>query len=161
VLQINAIKHIKPAFQMEQNKMDCFCGMLIGLIKVRSINLAKITNDYPSEAEPDSRYRRMQRFIHDYPINFDTVAWFIMKRFNFDNQPFYLTLDRTNWQWGEMDINILVLALAYKGVAIPIYWLKYSISRCCMASFLPFISSCICSFQTIKAIKKHIDNHGF
>lgn len=103
--------------------MDCFCGMLIGLIKVRSINLTKIANAYPSSAEPDSRYRRMQRFIHDYPINFDVVAGFMMKLFNFLNERFYLTLDRTNWQWGEMNINILVLALVYKGAAIPIYWL--------------------------------------
>jgi hypothetical protein len=122
--QINELSNIlNQHFKWNKAKMDCFCGMLIGLIKVRSINLTKIANAYPSKAEPDSRYRRMQRFIHDYPINFDTVAWFIMKRFNFDNQPFYLILDRTNWQWGEMDINILVLALAYKGVAIPIYWL--------------------------------------
>jgi len=103
--------------------MDCFCGMQIGLIKTRSINLSKIANAFPSKAESDSRYRRMQRFIHDYPINFDAVAWFMMKLFNFLNERFYLTLDRTNWQWGEMNINILVLALVYKGAAIPIYWL--------------------------------------
>ena len=103
--------------------MDCFCGMQIGLIKTRSINLSKIANAFPSKAESESRYRRMQRFIHDYPINFDAVAWFMMKLFNFLNERFYLTLDRTNWKWGEMNINILVLALVYKGAAIPIYWL--------------------------------------
>ena len=47
----------------------------------------------------------------------------MMTLFNFLTVPFYLTLDRTNWQWGKMNINILVLAIAYKGVAIPIYWL--------------------------------------
>jgi Transposase DDE domain len=122
--QINELSDmLNQHFKWNKAKMDCFCGMLIGLIKVRSINLTKIANAYPSQAEPDSRYRRMQRFIHDYPVNFDTVAWFMMKLFNFLNERFYLTLDRTNWQWGEMNINILVLALVYKGAAIPIYWL--------------------------------------
>jgi transposase len=32
-------------------------------------------------------------------------------------------MDRTNWRWGKKDINILVLAVAYKGAAIPIYWM--------------------------------------
>jgi hypothetical protein len=32
-------------------------------------------------------------------------------------------MDRTNWRWGKKDINILMLAVAYKGAAIPIYWM--------------------------------------
>ena len=32
-------------------------------------------------------------------------------------------MDRTNWKWGKKNINILVLAVVYKGVAIPVYWL--------------------------------------
>jgi hypothetical protein len=32
-------------------------------------------------------------------------------------------MDRTNWQWGKKNLNILMLAVVYKGVAIPIYWL--------------------------------------
>ncbi|VAW23363.1 hypothetical protein MNBD_ALPHA11-497 [hydrothermal vent metagenome] len=31
-------------------------------------------------------------------------------------------MDRTNWQWGQSNINILVLSACYKGVAIPLYW---------------------------------------
>jgi hypothetical protein len=93
--------------------------MQIGLIKARSINLTRIATAFPSKASPESRYRRMQRFVHDYPVNFDTVAGFMMVVFNFLNVPFYVTLDRSNWQWGKKNINILMLAIAYKGVAVP------------------------------------------
>jgi hypothetical protein len=31
-------------------------------------------------------------------------------------------LDRTNWQFGQYSINLLVLAIVYKGVAFPVYW---------------------------------------
>lgn len=34
----------------------------------------------------------------------------------------HLTIDRTNWKWGDANINILTLAIAFKGIAIPIYW---------------------------------------
>ena len=103
--------------------MDCFTGMLVGLMRIRSMNLTKIAMAFPSEASPDSRYRRMQRFIHDHSIDFDVVALFVMTLFKFVSTDFYLTLDRTNWKWGTKDINILMLAVAYKGAAIPIYWL--------------------------------------
>ena len=36
--------------------------------------------------------------------------------------PFVLTLDRTNWQRGKANLNILVLGVAYKGIAIPLLW---------------------------------------
>ena len=102
--------------------MDCFAGMIIALIITRSVNLKEIAIAFPSSAKVNSRYRRIQRFIHDYEINFDTVAWFIMSLFDFLNRDYYLALDRTNWKWGEKNINILVLAVVYRGIAIPIYW---------------------------------------
>jgi len=33
-------------------------------------------------------------------------------------EKFYLTMDRTNWQWGKKDINILTLGIVFKGTAI-------------------------------------------
>lgn len=51
------------------------------------------------------------------------MAWFVMALFGFLDAPFYLAMDRTNWQWGKKNLNILMLAVVYKGVAIPVYWL--------------------------------------
>jgi len=31
-------------------------------------------------------------------------------------------MDRTNWKFGKTNINFLVLAIAYKGMAIPLFW---------------------------------------
>ncbi len=65
----------------------------------------------------------MQRFISDPKVlNFNTIAAFIMGLFGFLENDFYLTFDRTNWKWGKKNINILMLALVYKGIAIPVYW---------------------------------------
>jgi hypothetical protein len=33
--------------------------------------------------------------------------------------PWYLTLDRTNWQFGRCHINVLMLGIAHRGVAVP------------------------------------------
>jgi len=34
----------------------------------------------------------------------------------------YLTVDRTNWFWGKAKINILMIGIAYEGIAIPLCW---------------------------------------
>jgi hypothetical protein len=78
---------------------------------------------FASDALQESRYRRIQRFIHGHSLSFDKVAWLVMALFGFLHTPFYLAMDRTNWQWGKKNLNILMLALVYKGVAIPVYWL--------------------------------------
>ena len=31
-------------------------------------------------------------------------------------------LDRTNWQFGKADLNLLVLGIAYQGIALPLFW---------------------------------------
>lgn len=123
-LQINELASLfNHHFSWNKARMDCFVGMLIGLLKTRNINLVEMSTGFTSDAQQDSRYRRIQRFIHEHYLSYDKVAWFIMSLFGFLDTPYYLTMDRTNWQWGRKNLNILMLAVVYKGIAIPVYWL--------------------------------------
>lgn len=114
---------LNQTFNWNKARMDCFAGMLIALLKLRSINLSELASAFPSGAQKESRYRRIQRFICGHYVDFDVVALFIMRLFSFLDTQYYLALDRTNWQWGEKNINILMLTVVYKGMAIPVYWL--------------------------------------
>lgn len=123
-LQINELVFIlNQHFDWNKARMSCFVGMLVGLLKTRSVNLVEIATGFAGDAGLDSRYRRLQRFVHGHRISYDQVAWFVMALFGFTRQPFYLAMDRTNWKWGRKDLNILVLAVVYRGVAVPVYWL--------------------------------------
>jgi hypothetical protein len=102
--------------------MDCFTGMLFALLQTRTVNLSQLAVGFPSKAKIESRYRRIQRFIHG-EIDFDKFSLFIMFLFGFNGQDFYLTIDRTNWKEGQKHINILMLAIVYKGAAIPVMWI--------------------------------------
>jgi hypothetical protein len=75
-----------------------------------------------SQADITSRYRRLQRFFAEVTIDFEMIAGFIFRLFFVTNGSWYLTMDRTNWKWGKADINILTLGIAFKGIAVPIYW---------------------------------------
>jgi hypothetical protein len=123
-LQINELTAIlNEHFHWNKARMVCFVGMLVALMVSGTVNLTQLALFFPSNALVSSRYRRIQRFFSHHWLDYNEVAHFIMKLFGFTKNDFYLSLDRTNWKWGKTNINLLVLAVVYKGAAIPVYWL--------------------------------------
>jgi hypothetical protein len=104
---------------MNKARLDCFARMLVALFAVRTINLSEIAVAFRSKANPESRYKRVLRFFSGAKIDFARVAKLIFKLFVADKK-IYLAIDRTNWFWGKGKINMLTLAIAYEGIAIPI-----------------------------------------
>lgn len=104
-------------------RLDCFIGMLLALVRLKHVNLTQLALAFASQADTKSRYRRLQRFFQEVVFDYDAIARLIMQLFDFYDQSYYLTLDRTNWKWGEKNLNILTLGIVYKGTAIPVYWL--------------------------------------
>ncbi len=102
--------------------MTCFAGMLLGLIKVRTVNLVELSGALDSPAMQESRYKRIKRFFRHFTINLADVANWVIALFGLDQKEIYLSMDRTNWKWGKSDINILMLSIVYKGIAIPVAW---------------------------------------
>ena len=109
-------------FGWNKARMACFVGMLMALFKVRTINLTELACGFLSNATIDSRYKRIKRFFKDFTIDFPLVASWVVQFFGLSNKPLYLSMDRTNWQWGKKNINILMLSITYKGIAIPLFW---------------------------------------
>lgn len=68
-----------------------------------------------------SRYQRLYRFFRQFKIDYAVLGHWMIEQFPLP-QKFYLTIDRTNWFWGKGKINILTVAIAYEGIAIPILW---------------------------------------
>lgn len=123
-LQINELTVIlNEHFHWNKAKMTCFVGMLLAIMMAGTVNLTRLALFFPSRALISSRYRRIQRFFHHHQLDYNDVARFIMKLFGFMETDYYLSLDRTNWKWGKTNVNLLVLAVVYRGAAIPVYWL--------------------------------------
>jgi len=109
-------------FPWNKARLSCFGSMLIALFAVRTVNLTQITCALSGEAKESSRYRRVQRFFSEVEFDYTKIAAFIFRLFSFEKGKWYLTIDRTNWRWGKKNINILMLAVVYKGIAVPILW---------------------------------------
>lgn len=108
-------------FNWNKARITCFSKMLVSLFIVRTVNLTEIASAFEGKASLLSRYRRLQRFFSGFVIDYEVIAKYIYSLF--DMKKVYLSMDRTNWQWGKKNINILMLAMVYKGIAIPIVWM--------------------------------------
>ena len=103
-------------------RLDFLARFLLALFVVRTVNLAEIATAFSARAKPQSSYRRLQRFFQQFAIDYTQVAPLVVRLAGVGDGPWYLTMDRTNWKFGRCDINILMLGIAHRGLAIPVVW---------------------------------------
>jgi hypothetical protein len=99
-----------------------FFGLFISaLCKVQTVSFEKLACSFDSDVKIESSLRRIQRFISEYVLDTDLIARLIFSLLP-HKPPYRLAMDRTNWKFGSKDINILALAIVYKGVAFPVLY---------------------------------------
>jgi hypothetical protein len=97
-----------------------FFGLFIcALCKVQTVCFEKQATAFDSDVKVDSSLRRVQRFMSEYMLDTRLIARFVFSLLPHAG-PYRLTMDRTNWKFGTSNINILVLAVVYQGVAFPL-----------------------------------------
>lgn len=96
--------------------------MLQAVFLVRTSNLTQIAQACRSSAKEESVYRRIQRFFQSFSFDMSFIAVLACNFFTW-GEPCVLLLDRTNWKWGKIHINILVLSIEHFGIGIPIFWM--------------------------------------
>jgi len=89
------------------------------LSKVQSVTFNKLATAFDATAQSGSSLRRIQRFIASYPLQADLIAKLIFGLLPKQDKV-KLTIDRTNWKFGQTDINIFMLGVVYQGVAFPL-----------------------------------------
>ncbi len=113
---------LKEMFNWHKSRLDCFANLLVSLISRQTVNLAHLAPNFASNTKIESNYRRIQSFFKEVEFDYDAVAKWSVEQMLSNKAKFYLALDRTNWQFGNTDINILMLSAVHEGVAIPLYW---------------------------------------
>jgi hypothetical protein len=97
-----------------------FFGLFIcALCKVQTVCFEKLAVSFDADVRVDSSLRRIQRFMSEYLLDTNLIARFVFSLLP-HKPPYRLALDRTNWKFGTSNINVLVLAIVYQGVAFPI-----------------------------------------
>ena len=109
--------HFRGEINLARVKLISY--FIIALCKVQTVSFEKLANGFDSKATSDSSLRRIQRFIADYSFNSDLIARLVFSLLP-NKGKLTLSIDRTNWKFGQTDINIFMLGIAYNGVAFPL-----------------------------------------
>lgn len=94
--------------------------LVLSLVQQKTVNMVSLSLAFGSEAKAPSSYRRIQGFFQGFTFRQTQVSLLILNLL--PAPPYTVCLDRTNWQFGKFKINILMVSIAYKGIAFPICW---------------------------------------
>jgi hypothetical protein len=122
MFQTNALRDaLKPHLGWHGARLTCLAMFLIALFRVKTVNLAELATAFPSAAPSASSDKRLQRFFRDFEWDYGQWTKLIVSLLNIP-QPWTLSFDRTNWEFGGTAHNILMLGVVHQGVAIPLLW---------------------------------------
>ena len=94
---------------------------MIAIIQQNTANSARLANVLDLSAKRESKYRRLKRFLSDAPPDgaiFAKLMIAILK----PSGKYVLALDRTEWKYGKVWVNILTLSVVVGNTAIPLFW---------------------------------------
>ena len=103
-------------------RIKCLAAALVAILTVQSINLKKIANLFPTDADPKSAYKRLQRFLRFFDPNLDSLA-FLLARLCKVAPPWNLAIDRTNWKLGRVHLNVFMLCIVQGYIGFPLLWI--------------------------------------
>lgn len=122
VFKVNTILPIMQEHfgnHMNLARIKLMALLLHALCVVQTVSLHKLADAMPTALDRDSNLRRLQRFIAKYTLSLDIVARMIFSLLPCKDK-LVLSMDRTNWKFGDFNINILMLGVTYKGIAFPL-----------------------------------------
>lgn len=115
--ELISIFHQQSGWNLARVKF--FVLMISALCKVQTVGFEKLASAFDSPSNTNSSLRRIQRFMAQYLLDTDMIARLVFRLLPHE-PPYRLAMDRTNWKFGSQDINVLVIAVVYQGVAFPL-----------------------------------------
>lgn len=110
------LEALQQSIQATRHARKFVAQVVEALLKTRTCNLARLAQAVESESEASSVYRQTQRFLKNE--NQVLIDYFRLLRLD---GRLKILIDRTEWQFGSVWVNILSLSVAYKNVAIPLF----------------------------------------
>lgn len=109
-------------FCWDRRRIQFLSEIILALFKTATVNGSKWVLGIGGPVYKESKYRRFQRFFAQVSFDFNAVARCIVHILDLTNKQMTLSLDRTNWKFGQLEINFLVLSVTFEGSAVPLFW---------------------------------------
>jgi hypothetical protein len=120
--QISALVQVlSPHLGWHGARLNFLANFLIALLRVKTVNFSELATGFMGTATLDSRYKRLQRFFRKFEVDPVQIARTVVALMGIP-EPWTLSIDRTEWQFGSAIFNILTLGVVHNGVAFPLVW---------------------------------------
>lgn len=113
---------LQPHLAWHGARLGFVALFLIALFRVKTVNLSQLATGFCGHAQIDSHYKRLQRFFADFEVDDTAIAHAVVRLMGIP-EPWVLSLDRTEWQFGHCVFNILTLGIVHEGIAFPVVYL--------------------------------------
>ncbi len=118
----NKIKDCFLFLQIKANlaRKKFIVEIILAIIASRKIQFHEISLHIESEAKVDSTERRIQAFFANFEFNYEEIAFFLLSLC--PKGKLTLCMDRTEWDFGKFQCNILMITARCEGIGIPLFW---------------------------------------
>jgi hypothetical protein len=90
------------------------------MIESRSVVFCEVASFLNDGAKCISNEKRIQDFFREVKLDYNHLISFLVKLL--PSGSVTLCIDRTDWQFGKVKINVLALVACVKDFHIPLYW---------------------------------------
>lgn len=94
---------------------------ILSMIKVRSVQFKEIAEELNPDVKTASSEVRIQDFFREVELNYDQIA-LLLAFFLPRSGKITLCMDRTEWDFGKFQCNILMIVARCQNSCIPLYW---------------------------------------
>jgi hypothetical protein len=118
--EITQILHSVPIVKnlARKNFVSLF---VLGMIQLRKVQFSELATVLNSEVKISSNQNRIEDFFREVRMNFDAVAHLMLCLLP-KKVKLRLSIDRTEWDFGQCQVNILMVLVGYGDLQLPFYW---------------------------------------
>lgn len=103
-----------------KKRQEFLCELLGGIIRSRSVVFSEIADKIDKPIKVSSIERRTQDFFAKVRFDYTQLAVFLLSFL--PQRPFVLSIDRTEWDFGKTQVNILCTVVSIGKMGVPIYF---------------------------------------
>jgi hypothetical protein len=107
--------------KINKSRKDFIHLMTLSLVVARSVQYVELADKMATDVQEGSNLRRIQRLMSSYEMNYEWVSLLILMLLP-DKGKVSLSMDRTEWEFGGQNHNVLVVSVYTHGIGVPIWF---------------------------------------
>jgi hypothetical protein len=94
---------------------------VLAMIKTRSVQFCEVAQALNDQVKANSNETRIQDFFREVDLNYEQLA-ILLAMFLPKKGKVTLCIDRTEWDFGKCQVNILMIVVRCREITVPLYW---------------------------------------